>query len=253
MDRLTRCAVAAASLATLASVAYATPPVATADLIWYRFDEPAGSTTTQNFAVPGVGSLNAPVFGHQLGGGVLTGVGGGSAVNFVDTGWDGATGTSSFSIYFEVTNPSVGNTSTNYFFGNPSVSQRAFDDGVAGADGLLFRVGGGNGPNAFGSTTPGTSHEVAFVYDSSVGTAYAYLDGILVDTVAGLSINVTPGQFKVAGYSSNTFTALEPGTMLNDFRVYGRALAASELIPEPASLSALLAPALLALRPRRRR
>jgi hypothetical protein len=238
-------------------------------LIWYRFDEPAGSTTTQNFAVPGVGSLNAPVFGHQLGGGVLTGVGGGSATNYVDTGWDGATGTSSFSIYFEVTNPSVGNTSTNYFFGNPSVSQRAFDDGVAGADGLLFRVGGGNGPNAFGSTTPGTSHEVAFVYDSSVtpgtshevafvydssvGTAYAYLDGILVDTVAGLSINVTAGQFKVAGYSSNTFTALEPGTTLNDFRVYGRALAASELIPEPASLSALLAPALLALRPRRRR
>ena len=256
MDRITRCAAAAASVVTFssfASITYAIPPAATADLIWYRFDEPAGSGTTQNFAVPGVGFANAPVNGHQLGGGVLTGVGGGSAVNFVDTGWDGATGTSSFSIYFEITNPAVGNGSTNYFFGNPSVAQRAFDDGVAGADGLLFRVAGGNGPNAFGSTTPGTSHEVAFVYDSSVGTAYAYLDGLLVDTVAGLSVNVTAGQFKVAGYSSNTFTALEPGTTLNDFRVYGRALAASELIPEPASLSALLAPALLALRPRRRR
>ena len=46
---------------------------------------------------------------------------------------------------------------------------------------------------------------------------------------------------------------MQAGTQLNDFRVYGRALAASELIPEPSSLAALLAPALLALRPRRRR
>jgi hypothetical protein len=253
MNRFALCAVGIAAVAAIPSVSRATPPAATPDLIWYRFDEPAGSTNTQNFAVPGAGSPNAAVFGHQLGGGVLTGVGGGSATNFVDTGWDGATGTNSFSYYFEVTNPAVGNASTNYFFGNPSVAQRAFDDGVAGADGLLFRVAGGTGPNAFGSTTPGTSHEVAFVYDSSVGEAYAYVDGIRVDTITGLSVNVTPGQFKVAGYSSNTFSALESGTTLNDFRVYGRALDASELIPEPASLTALLAPALLALRPRRRR
>ncbi len=241
------------TVVAFASSTYAIPPAAVPDLIWYKFDEPAGSGTTQNFAVPGVGSANAPVFGHQLGGGVLTGIGGGSATNFVDSGWDGATGTSSFSVYFEVTNPAVGNTSTNYFFGNASVGQRAFDDGVAGDTGLLFRVGGGDGPNAFGSTTPGTSHEVAFVFDTTVDEGYAYVDGLLVNTVTGLTtVNVTAGLFKVAGYSTNTFTALEPGAQLNDFRVYGRALAASELIPEPTALSALLVPALLALRYRRR-
>ena len=251
MGRIMRCAVAAAPLATLASVVYATPPAATPDLIWYRFDEPAGSTTTQNFAVPGVGLPAAPVNGHQLGGGVLTSVGGSSTSNFVDSGWNGATGSSSFSVYFEVTNPAVGNATLEYFYGNASVGQRAFDDGVAGDTGIAFRFGGGDFATALGAATPGSTHEVAFVFDTDIDTGFAYVDGLLTGTITGLStVNVTAGQFKVGGYSS--LAAMQSGTQINDFRVYGRALAASDLIPEPASLSALVAPALLALRPRRR-
>ena len=255
MFRITRSAVVTtAAVAAFASSALAVPPAAVPDLIWYRFDEPAGSTTTRNFAVPGVGFANAPVNGHQLGGGVLTGVGGGSATNYVDTGWDGATGTNSFSVYFELTNAPTGNTTLEYFFGNNSVGQRAFDDGVAGDTGIGFRFGGGAFATAFGASTPGSTHEVAFVFDTATDQGFAYVDGLLVDTIGGLStVNVTPGQFKVAGYWTDTFSALQAGTQLNDFRVYGRALAASELIPEPASMFALLAPALLALRPRRRR
>jgi len=244
--------VAAVSFATLSSVAFATPPAATPDRIWYRFNEPAGSTTTQNFAVPGVGFANAPVNGHQLGGGVLTSVGGSSTSNFVDTGWDGGTGTSSFSVYFEVTNPAAGNATLEYFFGNASVGQRAFDDGVAGDTNIAFRFGGGDFATALGAATPGSTHEVAFVFDTDVDTGFAYVDGALTGTLTGLTtLNIAPGLLKVGGYSS--LTAMQAGTQLNDFRVYGRALAASELIPEPASLSALLAPVLLALRPRRRR
>lgn len=246
-------AVAATVVVSFGSAAYAIPPAAVPDLIWYKFDEPAGSGTTRNFAVPGVGFANAPVFGHQLGGGALTGVGGGSGTNYVDTGWDGATGTSSFSVYFEVKNAPVGNTVLEYFFGNNSVGQRAFDDGVAGDTGIAFRFGGGAFATAFGASTPGEAFEVAFVFDTTVDEGYAYVDGLLVDTVTGLStVNVTAGQFKVAGYWTDTFNALQSGTSLNDFRVYGRALDASELIPEPAALSALLAPLVFALRPRRR-
>ena len=79
-----------AAVVAISTTAYAAAPVAVPDLIWYRFDEPAGSTTTQNFAVPGAGFANAPVLGHVLGDGFLTGVGGGSATNFVNTGWNGA-------------------------------------------------------------------------------------------------------------------------------------------------------------------
>ena len=252
MNRITLCAVGTAAVASFASVSQATPPVATPDLIWYRFDEPAGSTTTRNFAVPGVGNLNAPVNGHQLGGGVLTSIGGSSTTNFVDTGWDGATGSNSFSVYLEVRNPAVGNATLEYFFGNASVGQRAFDDGVAGDTGIAFRFGGGPFATAFNAAAPGSSHEVAFVFDTTTDQGFAYVDGTLVDTIGGLTtVNVTAGLLKVAGYSS--LTSHQAGTQMNDFRVYGRALAASELIPEPAMMSAMLAPALLALRPRRRR
>ena len=241
----------AAILLGAAHVALAAPPTAVPDLIWYKFDEPAGSTTTQNFASPGVGFPNAPVNGHQLGGGVLTSIGGSSTSNFVDTGWDGATGSNSFSVYFEVTNPAAGNATLEYFFGNASVGQRAFDDGVAGDTGIAFRFGGGDFATAFGASTPGSSHEVAFVFDTTVDEGYAYVDGTLVNTITGLAtVNVTPGLLKVAGYSS--LSALQAGTRLNDFRVYGRALAASEFVPEP-TCAALLAPAaLLAMRRQRR-
>ena len=199
MNHVTRsAAVAAASIVAFASTLHAVPPAAVPDLIWYRFDEPAGSTTTRNFAVPGVGHLNAPVNGHQLGGGVLTSVGGSSTSNFVDTGWDGATGTNSFSVYFEVRNPAVGNATLEYFFGNPSVGQRAFDDGVAGDTGIGYRFGGGAFATAFGATTPGSSHEVAFVFDTTTDQGFAYVDGLLVDTIGGLTtVNVTAGLLKV--------------------------------------------------------
>ena len=240
--------VAFASLAA-GPVLFAAPPTAVPDLIWYTFDEPTGSTTTKNEASPGVGFLDAPVNGHTLGGGSLTSIGGSSTSNFVDTGWNGATGTSSFSVYFEVTNPAVGNTTLEYFFGNASVGQRGFDDGVAGDTGIAFRFGGGAFATAFGAATPGSTHEVAFVFDTDLDEGYAYVDGVLVNTITGLTtVNVTAGLFKVGGYSS--LTALQPGTQLHDFRVYGRALQAGELIPEPA-MGAFLLPVLLMLRRRR--
>jgi hypothetical protein len=245
--------VAAAAIVAFSNSAYAVAPAAVPDLIWYQFNEPAGSTTTANLAVPGAGFALAPITGHLLGGGVLTGVGGGSATNFVDTGWNGATGTNSFSVYFELNNSPTANTALDYFFGNSSVGQRAFDDGVAGDTGIAFRFGGGNFATALGASTPGSSHEVAFVFDTTVDEGYAFVDGTLVNTVTGLTtVNITPGQFKVAGYSTNIFNALQAGTTLNDFRVYGRALSAIELVPEPGSLTAmLLAPVLLAFRRRR--
>jgi|SRR5688572_17887886 len=243
----------AAALLCAARVSLAVPPAAVPDLIWYTFDEPAGNPTTKNQADPGVGFAEAPVLGHQLGGGVLTGVGGGSATNYVNTGWNGATGTNSFTVYFELTNSAVANTTLEYFFGNESVGQRAFDDGVAGDTGIGFRFGGGALATALGASTPGSTHEVAFVFDTDLDTGFAYVDGVMVNSIGGLStVNVTAGNFKVAGYWSNTFNALQAGTTLNDFRVYGRALNASEFIPEPAMMTAMLAPIALAWRRRSR-
>lgn len=253
MNRVGMWAVFGSTAVACALGAKAAAPAAVPELLWYKFDEPAGSATTQNFAVPGVGFTVAPVHGQQLGGGVLTGVGGGSGDNYVETGWDGATGTSSFSVYFKVINAINGNTTLDYFFGNNSVGQRAFDDGVAGDTGIAFRFGGGAFATAFGASTPGSTHEVAFVFDTDLDTGFAYVDGLPVDSVAGLTtVNVTAGEFKVGGYWTNTFNALQQGTQLDDFRVYSRALSADELIPAPPALTVLLLPALLTGRRRHR-
>ena len=88
-----------------------------------------------------------------------------------------ATGTSSFTVYFELTNAPTGNTTLEYFFGNESVGQRAFDDGVAGDTGIALRFGGGAFATALGASTPGSSHEVAFVFDTNLDTGFAYVDG----------------------------------------------------------------------------
>ena len=251
----TRVLLGAAALlgaAQVVSLSHAAAPSAVPDLIWYTFDEPAGSTTTKNFAVPGAGFADAPVLGHQLGDGLLMGVGGGSATNYVNTGWNGATGTNSFSVYFELKNAPTANTTLEYFFGNESVGQRAFDDGVAGDHGIGLRFGGGAFANALGASEPGTSHEVAFVFDTVLDTGFAYVDGVMVNSVTGLStVNVTAGNFKVAGYWTNTFNAMQAGTSLNDFRVYGRALAASEFVPEPTCIALVAPVAVLAMRRRR--
>ena len=82
-------AVALVGAAQVGTFTHARAPTAVPDLIWYTFDEPAGSTTTKNFAVPGAGFADAPVLGHQLGDGLLMGVGGLSGNNYVNTGWNG--------------------------------------------------------------------------------------------------------------------------------------------------------------------
>lgn len=69
----------------------------------------------------------------------------------------------------------------------------------------------------------------ALVYDHTTNVVKAYLNGVLVSTVAQNTPNIVgPGPFKVMGYSSNY--GAPSGGKLDEFRVYSRALTEQELL-----------------------
>ncbi len=79
-------------------------------------------------------------------------------------------------------------------------------------------------PNA-AVTTATVTH---FVYDASVPEIRAYLNGVLVATVPQTAITVSgPGPFLVGGYG--TVNGLSAGGVLDEFRLYNRALSAAEI------------------------
>jgi hypothetical protein len=204
------------------------------ELLYYKFNEPAG-TTTVNYAIPGVGAATATVNGHTLGGvgqfgGGVVGIGGSSSTNFVDTGWVTALGTGSWTLGFWLDNRTTNPGAILQYLccDNTAASFRIFSNGVAGAENLILR-----GPLTDVLITGGASYSsvtsVAWVYDSTVPEIRAYLNGVLANTVAqpALDINGSGANFKVVGYDSSG--TLLPNGVMDEFRLYSRALSAAEI------------------------
>ncbi|MBN1338134.1 MAG: LamG domain-containing protein, partial [Bacteroidales bacterium] len=197
------------------------------ELIYYKFDVPGAQVL--NEASSPVGTSPAPILGQTVGstgefGTALIGNGLTSTSNYVNTGWATNLGTGPWTISLWV-DDMENTTSTRYFFGdNTASSFRCFTGGVAGANNLLLR--GTGVPDALATGVgPGPS-VVHWAYD---GTAIrVYVNGSLQNTVAATGINlVGTGPFKVGGYSSSTSIPLN--TLLDEFRLYNRALDAAEI------------------------
>ena len=111
------------------------------ELIYYKFNE-SGGTSTTNFAVPGVGTSPAPVIGQTMGGSGQFGsalIGTGVANNYVNTGWNTALGTGSWTISMWLSNL-PNNTSLFYLWGdNTAATFRCFLGGAAGAGAITLR------------------------------------------------------------------------------------------------------------------
>jgi hypothetical protein len=201
-------------------------------MIWYKFDE-TGATQTANLAVPGVGSALADVMGGlTMGptgqfGAALIGAGGAGSTDYVNTGWITNFGSGSWTISLWLNNLLTGSTSLYYLFGdNTATSFRCFLNGVAGTNNIALR-GGGLTDMYIGPVAPGPS-VVHYVYDSGTNTLTSYINGVVASSVVQGAVNIVgSANFKVGGYS--TSAGMSPGSLMDEFRMYSRALDAAEV------------------------
>jgi hypothetical protein len=201
------------------------------EILYYKFDG-TGTSIPNLASTPPIGSENATINGALTqntsgicGTGSLVGIGSNSSVNYVDTNWN-TNLSSDWTISFKTSNiPS--SSSTSYIFGDLDAGQlRCFTGGVAGAGNWILR-----GPvsdvlvNGGATTAP---HTITFVYSQTAGNIKAYLDGVLVNTVAQSTITIASvSTLKIGGYASNA--GLANGGLMDEFGIYNRSLSDAEV------------------------
>ncbi len=198
------------------------------ELMYYQFEN--GSTSVANHALTPVGTNPAPILGTlntsgtgQFGSG-LTGAAGTGAADYVNTGWaTNLTGSWTMSFYMANWN----GTAFHYILGdNTAGNLRVFAAGAAGSNNITLR-----GPVANVNVTgvASGSFVIHFVYDASIPEIRAYKNGVLNATVAQAALNITgTGPFKIGAQGSSA--GLPLGMVLDEFRLYNRALSATEIL-----------------------
>jgi hypothetical protein len=202
------------------------------EVLYYDFN--GSGTTVPNLAsAPPVGTATANIMGGLTQGGTsickgtMIGSGISSTTDYVNTGWAPNLGTGSWTISFRSENITPSAT-LFYIFGDlNTASFRCFTNGVAGANNWILRGAGLTDILITGGATV-APHMNTFVYDATLNQVRAYLDGVLVNTVAQGTPNITgTGPFKVVGYSANV--GMPVNGHLDEFRVYSRALTPGEI------------------------
>ncbi len=206
------------------------------EVLHYRFDG-TGTTVPNLASSPPAGTANATIEGGltqtgadlNFGGGgfSLLGTGVASSTDYLNTGWAPNLGAGSWTISVATSN-FTGTSTLYYIFGDANTNSfRCFTNGVAGPNNWILRGAGLTDIFINGAATV-APHRIAFVYDSSLANVKGYLDGVLVTTVAQGAVNFTgTGPLKVMGYGTNV--GAPAGGLLDDFRIYNRALSAAEV------------------------
>ncbi|MBK7808976.1 MAG: T9SS type A sorting domain-containing protein [Saprospiraceae bacterium] len=206
----------------------------TPELLYYRFNG-SGTSVPNEASTPPAGTETATITGDQTQGskgqcgGALIGTGSNSTSNFVNSNWIPDLGGSSWTLSLWINNgPNTNSSTLWYIFGDVNTNGfRCFTNGVAGADNFWLRGGGLTDVAVNGGAAAGPQ-TITFVYDNTLNNVKAYLNGVLVNTVAQGAVNITgTGPFKVAGYSTNS--GLASGSLMDEFRLYNRALSATEV------------------------
>lgn len=153
------------------------------------------------------------------------GSGNAASTDFVNTGW--ATNLSgSWIISLWLTQPTATSTLL-YFFGDSTAGNfRAFTNGLADTNTIILR--GGFTDVLITDVWSAGSGVVHFVYDSAAGLITGYKNGQLTTVTQSTTPTISGAEpFKVAGYSSTV--GLQAGQVLDEFRMYNRALSADEI------------------------
>lgn len=207
-----------------------TPPASwpVPDILYYKFKNNIVGGTP-NYAIPGAGDNPAMLVGTSVvfapGGqfdSCLSGTG--ATGGYVNTNWATNLGSGSWTISMWLNNlPS--NTTLYYLFGEGTGSYRCFLGGAAGAGNVLLRGTGITDVNV-PAVAPGPT-VLHFVYDSATATISAYKNGVFALSVPQTPLNLATGAgFHVGNYT----TSASIMGLMDEFRVYRRALTAAEIL-----------------------
>jgi len=197
------------------------------EYMYYKFDA-AGNQT--NYASSPVGDNPATLDGLTTGntgqfGTALIGNELPSTSNRLNTGWATNLPSTGWTISFWVNNfPAIVPT-TRYFFGDASTSFRCFTGGVAPVGGLIVRGTGLTDVSI--PAIPSSPTVIHIVYTGSA--ILVYINGVYSTTTAQSSVSlISSGPFLVGGYSSSA-ASFPVGCLMDEFRMYSRALDATEI------------------------
>jgi hypothetical protein len=202
------------------------------DLLYFKFNEGAG-TTTLNEASPGVGTPN-PTLGSAAGfgggsfGSALTGSGATGGANYVDTGWPMNLNGMSWTIEFWWQTATTSST-LQYMCGSNTSSSafRIFASGVA-ANFIVISAPGLTGASIAATPAPGVWNHYAWVYDASVtpNTLTGYKNGAPASSsVQSGTPTLNTGNFIVGGQA----TQAGLNGLMDEFRLWGSARTAAEI------------------------
>lgn len=212
------------------------------DALYYVFDA-TPLNGVPNLAEPGVGSDPATLQGQTIGvapgqfAGALEGIGGSSQTKGVEAGWKPQLGTGDFTVSFWLDRNGATQNSAG-LFGEPT----SIECVLLGPD-VSLRLG--PVPQEvirLQNVIPASGGKViTFVRDETAGEVRGYVDGVLVQTqsVAPIVVHALGGM-KVGAVG--TWPALRPGMRMDEFRLYRRALASTEIastfdVPLPHTVS----------------
>ncbi|MCB0481573.1 MAG: T9SS type A sorting domain-containing protein [Flavobacteriales bacterium] len=202
------------------------------EMIYLKFNS-SGTQTNQSpaatrvFTTATITGTGLSVGGTGLSGTALLGSSTTSTSGVINTGWNTSL-TGSWTLAFWSSNYQPSST-LFYIFGDAGAgSFRCFTNGAAGANNWLLRATGMTDVTITNGADTG-SHMIHFVHDATANVIRGYKDGVLVTSVSqtsGMSITSGTG-FQIGGYASNT--GIATGAKMDEFRLYNRALTASEI------------------------
>ena len=197
------------------------------EYMYYKFDA-AGNQ--QNYASAPVGTNPAVLSGQTVGstgefGTALVGNGLASGTNNLNTGWATNLPSTGWTISFWLNNFPATAATTYYYFGDASAGTfRCFTGGVAGNGNLWLRGTGFTDVPI--NAIPATPTVIHLVYTGAA--VKVFMNGVLNSTVAQAAVTFSgAGPFLVGGYS--TSNSINAGTLMDEFRLYNRALSDAEV------------------------
>lgn len=206
------------------------------EILYYKFND-TGKTIRNLASNPPKNAATATIYGSIKQGstGACSGtalVGSGNSANseYVDTHWKDSLRDQSWTISFYLRNLDS-STTANYLFSDTYANGfMCLSGGAAGAGNISLYMGGVpfNLPGGCGKLP----RVCTFVWNQSSKVLYAYLNGKQVNSTNRSSawIMSTSGTFWLLGKAQTTSASgLKAGGIMDEFRVYNRALSATEI------------------------